>query len=104
MPIKNREERLAYAKAYREANRERIRACRKRKREELSEEELEDKRRKKREYYRQRCESAARKPGSSNDNLRMQRILEKDAEAHEILARIKKKAFDVLCTNQNPYV
>lgn len=124
MPLSNKEERAAYSRMYRETHKEYFRAYQKRKREEMSEEEIEARRKKHREYYWRRKNGLVEKrvkvqpvaapivykpsskPGPKPMPLeqRMQRIAEKDAEAHALLTEYKKRAYDVLFANQNPYV
>lgn len=124
MPHSNKEERAAYGRMWRATHKEYLLAYHKRKREEMSEEEIEARREKHREYYWRRKNGLAEKrvkvqpvatpvvykpsskPGPKPMPLeqRMQRIAEKDAEAHALLAEYKKRAYDVLFANQNPYV
>lgn len=122
MPLKSKEERAAYQRAYREANKEYLREMRRLKSEQMTEEERERRRAQKREYYRRKCDGLTKKrtpkvptpevsvkrgkPGPKPMSLeqRMQRIMKKDAEAHALLSEYKQRAYDALYANQNPYV
>lgn len=122
MPLKSKEERIAYQQAYREANREYLREMRRKRREEMTEEQKEIRRAQKREWYRRKCGGLTKKrtakaaapeepikqgkpsPKPMSLELRTQRIMEKDAEAHALLSEYKKRAYEALYANQNPYV